>query len=218
MYNELFETLSLKSATSSLAASVLNLLNIEKNLRWRQAVCRLAQSTAYWDLIVPTKEDGSLRKSMPDLAKLEDGYRLISYAGTYGTCSPALVKNGTWPYDSQVIVTPTSKTSATLSYGGKSVQVHCSIDGNVIAPEWPEDTGIKGAIECPAALEMNKDIVVPALLQYPVADALIAVKENDDSYKLLDRHGLADPFFFADSQEEQLAVLVLAIYKETHHG
>lgn len=213
----LYDTLSLQLSTTPVVTEMLNLLNVEQAPRWKRALCRIAQSMPYWSMVVPTMEDGALRKKLPDTPEMPAGYRLVSYAGTYGTCVPAAVQDGLWPYLPQIKLTVTTPSTALLEYGSKSVKTHCFITNNLIVPVWPEDTGIKGAIECEEKPVVGQTLIVPALLQYPCAAVIDHIKNNDNLYALLDKYELADPFHFADSPEEQLSLIVLAIYKEVNH-
>lgn len=217
MITTLLDLLSVKINNSAIVNKILNLLNIEQAPRWKQALCRIAQSMPYWSMVVPTNENGKLRKKLPDTPELEAGYRLVSYGGTYGTCLPVMVQGGTWPYLPQLTLTVTTPSTALLEYGGKTVKVHCFIENNLIVPTWPADTGLKGAIKCDEAPYVGQTLTIPTLFQYPCAEVIEHIKNNDDLYGLLDKYELADPFYFADSPEEQLSIVLLAIYHDTQH-
>lgn len=197
------------------AQQVLNVADVP---RWQNAICRIVQSTPYWSLVAKDPEHAKLRAAAPEIDPFPDGYKLVAYAGVYGTLRPSYVQNGSWPYLPQATITIISPTSVELNYGGKTVTVDARIEGNLLIPEWPADIGIKGALQCPATPSINQKITIPTCSQYPVADVVKSISDNMDTYSLMEKHGNIDTFHFADSPAEKLSLLILSMAQEVNNG
>lgn len=214
LYNVLTDVQNMPAAVQK----VQNFLGTATDPRWAIAVYRIALSNMQIAMLIDKAEIENLRGQLPIQDPFPAGYRLISDKGQYPSIKPAAARAASWPFSSIIELSYVRPDAVQLIYGGKTVAAQCNKHENVLSIAWPEDTGISGALECPTAPQQGMQVVIPVLLQYPVSTVVTAAKNVEHVITLLEHQNLIDDFYFGDSPEEKLAILVLAMYKEVYHA
>lgn len=213
----IYSLLTSSNLGTEVAQAVQQFLGTKDDPRWAMAVYRIVLSDPHVSLLLDENETKNLRGKLPTELKTDGEYKLKAIRGNYLSTKPATVEFDSWPYNSFITLYYAQPTLSQLSYGGKTIMTTCRAEGNILDIDWPDDTGLVGAVECPSPPQQGMTIAIQALLQYPVDTVIRAAKNTPSVTALLEHQNLVDEFYFGDSPEEKLAVLVLALYKEVYH-
>ena len=192
------------------------ILGTTKSSRWALSVYRITLANPHVAMLLQDAQDFELVGKLPEETELPDGFSLVGANGTPVRIVPSKLTAGLWPYDSNVVVRYLNPTSALLSYGGDQINVPCKMDGDLWKIQWPDELGITAVIKCETTPTPDTEFIVPSLLAYPVHDVANALGVNNTVRLLLERHELVDEFYLADSDEEKIAIIVLALTRSSH--
>lgn len=98
-----------------------------------------------------------------------------------------------------------------------------SVAGTWVVPCWDAGSGLH--IEWPEAFSINGDIGYPLPdsitlnipVSYPVRNVVQKLTASSEVYDFLEKYGLESVYHTADRDEERIAMVVLAIIKETEN-
>lgn len=218
MNSPLYDVLTKRDGITKTIQNVQDFLGTFTCARWALAVYRIVLGNMHISMTIDNGEPENLRGKLPVTLDMPSGYRLGTIRGIYQNTKPVRVKNDTWPYLPNVSILYSTPSTVKLTYGNKTVTAKCVVKDKVLDISWPEDTGIVGALICDRIPYRGMTVTIPALLQYPSSAVVEAAKKTQDVLELLERTNLVDEFYFGDSPDEQIAVIVLAMYKEVYNG
>ncbi len=95
-----------------------------------------------------------------------------------------------------------------IAFAGTVWAASCHYAKDRIFVSWPEELGIRGALLAPDEVQT---FILNLRLYYPTKVVVEEAKSSDLIYQMLETFELTHAFFFADSNEEALAVLVRAL-------
>lgn len=120
------------------------------------------------------------------------------------------------------ITTPVPYVSVEISIQGstaflKSVagtwMVQCWDAGSGLHIEWPEAFSINGDIGYP----LPDSITINIPVSYPVRNVVQKLTASSEVYDFLEKYGLESVYHTADRDEECIAIVMMAIIKETNN-
>lgn len=123
---------------------------------------------------------------------------------------PMEIQDTVWPVDSKAAIEYSEeRRRVTIRVWGKTWNVPCHYAYNRLMVKWPKELNIRGAI----LVEENEEeepIELQLRVRYPVKLVAKKLAENSDVYTMLERCTKVHDFFFADTDEEKLSVIVSA--------
>lgn len=130
---------------------------------------------------------------------------------------PVLVNTGNFD-----IVTPVPYINVEITIQGSTAFLK-SIAGTWVVPCWDAGSGLH--IEWPEAFSINGDLGYPLPgsitinipVSYPVCNVVQKLTASSEVYDFLEKYGLESIYHTADRDEGRIAMVVLAIIKETEN-
>lgn len=95
-----------------------------------------------------------------------------------------------------------------IHFAGQAWVAPCRYSNDRLYVQWPEELGVRGALLCD---DIQQSFALNLRLRYPVRSVILEAKSNDLVYQMLEATELTHAFFFADTEDEMLAVLVHAL-------
>lgn len=130
---------------------------------------------------------------------------------------PVLVSTGNFD-----VVTPVPYINVEITIQGSTAFLK-SVAGTWVVPCWDAGSGLH--IEWPEAFSINGDLGYPLPdsitinipVSYPVRNVVQKLTASSEVYDFLEKYGLESIYHTADRDEERIAMVVLAIIKETEN-
>lgn len=116
-----------------------------------------------------------------------------------------------WPCPPVITIDTTGDGSLSCTYSGSEMLAPYSDGGDVLHVKWPEETGITGAL----VKDGDWPVEVVSRPVYPVKFVISLAKSDERVYTLLTETGYDAAFLQETDPYEQLAVLVLALYRHS---
>lgn len=182
-------------------------------LKWAIALMRYAYANHYVSLSLPDGKDiTDFSGLLPESTGNGDTGVLIASGKGVAAVAPQTVITDVWPHAETITVTKTGKNTVTITAGLTTWTAHFSKYKNRLDISWPKELGITGRVQLENDID-DFSFNLPILTKYPIKFVTNALTNSKDAYSLLEETDLVDNFFFADSIQEKLAIIVLAIYK-----
>ena len=195
-----------------------NILRAEYETGKHSGVCELlGVGSGYWTdclvrIAMASVMCAPMLHGVPDCAGEElygdSGDSLVHRGTTLPSVSKCTIEPKTWPCSAEARVT-VSDGSVMIEALGCTYSPRCVAEDGLVAVEWPEGMGISGALN----LSDGDSAVLPLLPSYPVEFVISLAKADERVYNLLRDTEYSSAFFTEMDPREQLAILVLALYK-----
>ena len=204
--------------------AITNILRAEYELGEYSPVCALlGVGHRYWThglvrIALSSVRCGASLRGVTELAgevEAKDSAALVHGAVTLPSVGRCTLTPGTWPCAASATVR-VSGDNAYISAMGVTMAASCIEQDGVLNVNWPEGLGLKGSLD----LHDGDEAVLPILPAYPAEFVISLAKADDNVYNLLRDTGYSSAFFTERDANEQLAILVLALYRHylTNHG
>lgn len=117
-----------------------------------------------------------------------------------------------WPVNRTMVLRYVSNGKSRLSYSNKAEVITCKISGDLLLPEWPQDSGIAGALKLTSTWTSGSTVEIqhtPTGLPFAtIINQLDQTSEKDD---LLTATGMFDSYVGSVTAEEKTAAILTAL-------
>lgn len=106
-----------------------------------------------------------------------------------------------------------TEDKAELRLGDKKLVITVGYTNNTLIPNWPKELPINGILQLPEGKPwvIGTTITIPSRFKYPVDAVDRQLCKSEEVYQILFDQGLVETFYSADSPEERIGIVILAL-------
>lgn len=193
-------------------ANVLRRLVTNDEDEWVLCLRQLMKQEPTVSLLLPAETLSSDLTIQPSTQHQITGGKLVANA-----TGPATVMSGSsftsWPLSSVVKVTYSTDNAVRITYGSTVTVIPVAITADRVSLSWPDAVRINGDLILDAPYNKNTEVTITLPVRYPIEQIIEQVDSTTELFPVLEATNLSHNYFWADCDEEKLAIVGLALYR-----